>query len=443
MRIGTIGLCDPGYSEELAAAQHRAAVTRLTQMVPDLVDVGLQPDETLAPAAVATLVQQHAQNPFDALILVQVAWSRPAVVLQVIRAFPLLPMVVYSPGSPIADGVIRSIAPAAGATATLHILRRHGIKFKYVWSAPGTAIRDSDCMPFLRAARAVRMLRGTKLGMIGFGDMRLQATGFDVQEIHETFGVEIESRDMLELQTGMKNLSADAIAQAQQQLTSGWLFEGQPPSPAAMAKVVALFTVLDRWATERGYLGMSIKCPTGVSAHMGITPCLAGCLLARRIHYVCENDVPGLLGQVILGLLSDQMSTYWEFYEVFEDAILFGCCGFSPESFLREPLRVRSYEGFLTGMACCSRVRNGAYTLSRLGKNVDGGYVMTCHEGETVDPPAWREDCLGSPQHPSVRFVPEMPVAEFMRGALAQHVAVVPGRWAEELREFKLMTGIR
>ena len=93
-------------------------------------------------------------------------------------------------------------------------------------------------------------------------------------------------------------------------------------------------------------------------------------------------------------------------------------------------------------MACCSRVKNGPYTLARLGKNTGGNYVMTCHEGEASDPPAWREDCLGSPQHPSVRFTPDVPVAEFMREALAQHVAVVPGRWAEVLREFKTMTGI-
>ena len=203
-----------------------------------------------------------------------------------------------------------------------------------------------------------------------------------------------------------------------------------------------MYIVLDQWARERGYIGLSIKCPTGVAARMGITPCLAGCLLARNYHYVCENDVPGLLGQVILGLLSDQMSTYWEFYELFEDSILFGCCGFCPECFLREPFKVRLFEGFLTGMACCSKVRGGPYTIARLGKQADGRYVMTCAEGETTDPPAWCEDCLDEPQHPSVRFIPGQPVAELARATLSQHVAVVPGRWGEALGEFKALAGI-
>ena len=442
MRIATIGLCDPGYSEALAATQHAASVALLKQAVAQVVDVGLQPDEGRALQAVASLVKQHAEQAFDALFLVQAAWARPAVLLQIVRAFPTLPMVLYSPGSPLAAGVIRSLAPAAGAGAALHVLRRHGIKFKHVWSAPGMAIEASAFMPFLRAARAVRKLRGTKLGMLGFGDMRLQATGFDVQEVHETFGVEVESRDLLELQKDMEALSRNDVARKLKQLTAAWIFESKSLKPEALAKVIAMFMVLDRWAGERGYIGLSIKCPTGVAAQMGVTPCLVGCLLARKYHYVCENDVPGLLGQVILGLLSDQMSAYWEFYEIFSDSILFGCCGFCPECFLREPLRVRTFEGFLTGMACCSHINNGAYTIARLGKNPDGRYIMTCAEGEAGDPPPWCEDCLGAPQHPSVRFTPEGPVAEFMADVLAQHVAVVPGRWAEALREFKAIAGI-
>ncbi len=442
MRIAAIGLCDPGYAEALAASQHAAAVALLKSAAGDVVDAGLQPDEGRAQPAVAALGQQHAAQAFDALFLIQAAWARPAVLLQVVRSFPNLPLVLYSPGSPLAAGVIRSLAPAAGAGAALHVLRRHRLKFKHVWSAPGAAIDASAFMPFLRAARAVRKLRGTKLGMIGFGDMRLQATGFDVQEVHETFGVEVEFRDLLELQQAMDALRPDDLARSVKQLTAGWIFEGKKPKPEALAKVIAMELVLQRWAAERGYIGLSVKCPTGVAAQMGITPCLAGCLLARKYHYVCENDGPGLLGQVILGLLSDQMSAYWEFYEILTDAILFGCCGFSPECFLSEPLRVRTFEGFLTGLACCSRIKAGAYTLARLGKNPDGRYVLPGVEGEAGAPPPWCEDCLGEPQHPSVRFTPDAPVAEFMAGVLAQHVAVVPGRWGAELREFKAIAGI-
>ena len=130
MRIATIGLCDPGYAVALATSQYQSAVTQLRRSVPDLVDAGLQSDESLSGKAITSLCRQHAEQPFAALVLVQAAWSRPDVLLQVLRAFPRLPLLLYAPGSPIIDGVIRSTAPAAGVGSTLPVLRRHGAAYK-------------------------------------------------------------------------------------------------------------------------------------------------------------------------------------------------------------------------------------------------------------------------------------------------------------------------
>ncbi|MHB9037160.1 MAG: hypothetical protein ACYC64_10855 [Armatimonadota bacterium] len=442
MRIAAIGLCDPGYSEELAASQHRSVVAQLRQLVTDVTDVGLQSDERTSSEAVSSLLKSNAQGRFDALVLVQAAWSRPDVLLQIVRAFPQLPMVLYAPGSPMVDGVIRSSAPAAGAGSTIHILRRHGIHFKHVWSEPGTLADPNDFLPFLRACQARTGLRGTRLGTVGFGDMRLHATGFDVQELHETFGVEVESIDMLELWQGMMGLDSGDVDRQIAQLTSDWRYTGDRPSSQTLWKIVSAYMVLDRMATERGYVGLSIKCPTGVTAAMEFTPCMVGSLLAKKYHYVCENDIPGLLCQVILGLLSDQMSTYWELYEILKDSILFGCCGFCPVDFLDEPVRVRTYEGFLTGVGCCSRVKNGIYTVARLGKDMSGQYLLHATEGRADKPPAWYEDACGTTQHPSVAFSPDVPLNEFLDRLMAQHVAVVPGRWCEELREFAALTNV-
>jgi L-fucose isomerase-like protein len=350
-------------------------------------------------------------------------------------------MLLYSPGGEIIQGVIRSTAPAAGAGASLHILHRHGIPCKYVWSAPGKSIAPESYLPFLRAARAVRRLRGMKLGMVGFGDMRLQSTGFDVQEIHESFGVEVESLDMLELEKGMQSLTADEVARQTEALTAGWVFDGKPPREG-LQKVVAAYLYLDRLATERGYAGVSIKCPTGVAQTMGMTPCLVGCLLARTRHYVCENDIPGLLTQVMLGAISDQPSTYLELYEILDDGLLLGCCGFCPEALLAEPLKVRTFESFFAGMACCSRIKMGPYTVARLGKARDGRFIAQCADGAATEPPAWCEEALGPPQHPSVKFRPDQPLAEFLQGILAQHLAVVPGHWAKAFGEFARLAGI-
>ena len=443
MRAGAIGVGHPGYVEELAQQRHREAVAQVSRTVPDLVDVGLHCDESLGSAAVDRLVKEHADKPFDALFLTQVSWAPPAIVLQLVRALPQLPMILYSPGGKIEKEVIHSIAPAAGAGSTLPVLRSHGIKFKYVWSEPDRPIEEATFLPFLRAAAAVRRLRGAKLGMVGFGDMRLQTSAFNVQELHRTFGVEVESVDMLELQKAMNALGEQSVLEQAEKLTAGWKYhDDRTPSPASWIKVIGAYLVLDRWASERGWVGVSIKCPTGVAAHMGFTPCMVGCLLARKYHFVCENDIPGLLTQVILGLLSGATSTYWELYEILKDGILMGCCGFCPESLLDEPMKVRVIEEFFSGLGCCARVKQGPYTLGRIGRDCQGKFLFHRTEGEAIQPPAWFEVPVGMPQHPSVNFLPDVPNEILLQSLLAQHFGVVPGRWKGYVNEFANLLGI-
>jgi len=442
MRIAAIGLCDPGYSEELAQMQHEKAILELQKTFSEIFDLGLQADEFKSSEAVKKLAISHAENPIDAIFLVQVAWSRPAVLLQVVRQFKQIPMVIYSPGSPIENGIIRSIAPAAGATATLHILRRHGIKYKYVYSEPAKPIAEEDFLPFVKAASVLQKLKGTKIGMISFNDMRLQNMGFDVQEVHERFGIEIEAIDMLEIEQKMTLLEVSKVDELKTELTKKWNFQGKEPG-TAFDKVTRFYLVVQKIIEDNNYKAFSIRCPTGVGNLMGITPCLIGCLLGRKLHFVCENDVPGMITQMILGGLSNQITTYWEYYELYPEKILFGCCGFSPECFLNEPLKVRTLEGFITGMGCCSTVNTGHYTIARIGKDLDGKYCINLTDGEASKPPVWYEDCLGLPQHPSVFFEPNGGVRNFVEKATAQHVAVTPGKWTKELQEFAYLADIK
>jgi hypothetical protein len=59
------------------------------------------------------------------------------------------------------------------------------------------------------------------------------------------------------------------------------------------------------------------------------------------------------------------------------------------------------------------------------------------------DSPDWYEDCAGLPKHPSVNYLPKLPVKTILDVVTAQHVAVTPGNWTRELDEFAKMTGLK
>ena len=68
-----------------------------------------------------------------------------------------------------------------------------------------------------------------------------------------------------------------------------------------MEKVIAAYLVLDRWAAERGWVGVSIKCPTGVAAHMGFTPVHGGLPARAKVSLRLRERHPRLADPSHLG----------------------------------------------------------------------------------------------------------------------------------------------
>jgi L-fucose isomerase-like protein len=97
----------------------------------------------------------------------------------------------------------------------------------------------------------------------------------------------------------------------------------------------------------------------------------------------------------------------------------------------------------MTGMACCSAVKTGEYTIARVGKEIDGQYNMYFTKGQADKPPQWYEDAAGLPGHPSVLYNPDLPVNRILEVVTAQHVAVTPGNWLQELEEFAKIAGFK
>ncbi len=172
---------------------------------------------------------------------------------------------------------------------------------------------------------------------------------------------------------------------------------------------------------------------------MGCTACMAQSMLGDRTHFVCENDVPGMITQTMLGLLSGQPSTFMEIYEYFPDRILVGVCGFVPTSFIEDgKVRVRGHTwgGSSGGLVNTAQVRPGRVTLARLSPRGDP-YRMHLVVGEALRPRAWEE--MGwappAPRFPSMEIVPETAVEDFAHKALAQHYAVVYGDHRRRLED--------
>jgi L-fucose isomerase-like protein len=212
-------------------------------------------------------------------------------------------------------------------------------------------------------------------------------------------------------------------------------------------RVARLTLALGDKIDERGYVAMSTKCVYGVTKYMGCTACMAQSMLGDTAHVVCENDVPGMVTQTMLGLLTGQSTTFMEVYEYFPDRLLVGVCGFVPTSFIEDgKVRVRGHTwgGSSGGLVNTGQVKTGRVTLARLSPRGEP-YRMHIMTGEAVRPRPWEE--LGwappAPYFPSMEITPDGGVEEFAQNALAQHYAVVYGDHRERLTDLCHLLGIR
>jgi len=297
---------------------------------------------------------------------------------------------------------------------------------------------------FGRAARAARMLRGTRLGMVGFNDMGLFTTDFSTVKLRDRIGPEVESVDMLQVERRMQALAPKAVEEETRRVTARWEYPLGKPSPEMVDRVMRLYMATVELCREKGFQGFSYKCVDGVDSVMGLTHAVPASLVASAGYaYVDENDVGNLVAELMLKYVSGQQVMFLEHYDHHPEWILLGEDGYVPDQFIDGNPRIKVVTSVaLGGMAHCSRLKRGRMTLACLAEDNDG-YRMHIVTGEGRTPPRWVEMGVPLPSWPSVTFYPDVPVRRILDHVQSQHFAMTYGHHVEELKHLCRLLGIR
>jgi L-fucose isomerase-like protein len=433
-RVGFTPFGFYGYPKDVLAARAHETAEAVRGLGVEVIEAQLLTGFDDVPLALA----QFARKELDAIIACVVAWTETPVIVGLLRDYLHLPILLWGLGGYTVDGRLVSPAAQAGTAAVRDTLVSLGARFLYVYDYPDSPMRLDRVRDFCAAARAVRTLAHARMGMMGYADMGLYSLMFDGLELRTRLGIEVESYDMLEIEQGMARLTADRVDRTVGEWKHEWTFEQSVPD-AMLERVARLTLALGDKIDERGYLAVSTKCVYGVTKYMGCTACMAQSILGDRTHFVCENDVPGMITQTMLGLLSGQSTTFMEIYEYFPDRILAGVCGFVPTSFIEDgKVRVRGHTwgGSSGGLVNTAQVKSGRVTLARLSPR-GHPYRMHLVTGNAVRPRPWEE--LGwappAPNFPSMEILPDGGMEDFASKTLAQHFAVVYGDHRRRLED--------
>ena len=422
----------------------RAITARAEKQLADAGITLVRTDPVVSLGQEERAIRELRAAPWDFLIANVVNWIDPRAATRILYEFRDQPIVLYSLGGFTQGDTLISPAAGAGSTALRFPLERWGVKFKYLFNAPDTDMDVAGIVKFGRAARTMKKLRTARVGILGFNDMGLYTTGFNVTSLRGRVGVEVESFDMLQLERKMNSLEEATVAAEVARITADWEYPLGKPTDAAISRAIRMYLATAEICREKHFSALSYKCVEGIPAFMNAVHSVPSALLASNdIPYVDEDDVGNLVAELMLKWISDGTPTFLEHYEHHPEWILLAVDGFIPAQLVVGKPQVKPISTvLLDGLVFCSKMQTGRMTLACLSED-DQGYRMHIVTGEGRTPPQWVEMGVPLPSWPSVKFYPDAKVRSILDHVQSQHFAAIFGDYADELQDLCYLLGIK
>jgi L-fucose isomerase-like protein len=372
-----------------------------------------------------------AGQEFDLLVICIAGWIPSHAVIGVIDAFRHKPMLLWGLTGWIDGDRFVTTADQAGTTALRKPMQDLGYRFKYVVNRYGMPPNTDEILQFAKAARAASMLRGARIGQMGYRDMRLYGTMFDGVSLRATIGPEVEFFEMLEMVQAIEALPQADVAEWVAKVTGRWQFV-KPPAEGTVERAVRLYLAIKQKVAERGYEAISLIDVDGVKKLMHFAPAGVFMLLheEENICTIPENDSLGSVTQLMTRYLTGQVGAYLEFYEFLEDGMLMGVPDYVPTEIVDGPVTVMptAFGDFGEGLLNVSKVKTGKITLARL-TSTGSRYQLHLATGDARTPRKWEEAgwTPPAPQLPSLEVKLDGSVDDFLQKVGGQHYIISYG----------------
>jgi hypothetical protein len=386
------------------------------------------------------------KDDFDLLIICLAGWIPSHAVISITSEFKSKPIILWGLAGDIIDGRLVTAAPQAGTTALRKVFADLGYKFKYVYNIIGKPSPLDKIKDFAIASAAVRTVGSTKVGMIGYRDMKLYNTLYEGLSLKEKIGTEIEFFEMLEMQhLSEKNVDNDLLPLLDK-IKKEWNFE-KPADDNFLKKGISYYVAVKKIAEENKLDAISIKDVDGMKKILGFPPAMIFMLLSdeMKLCTIPENDAMGAVTQLIVKHITGQCAAYLEFYEFFEKSVLLGVPDYVPAEVVNGRVKVTpaAFGNISGGLLNISTLKTGKLTLVRLSNTADQYTMHICTgEGKLK---SWEEAGWDypAPQLPSLEIFLDSPVEDFAQKISGQHYIIAYGDHLQALSDFCFIKDFR
>ena len=381
----------------------------------------------------------------DLFILKFVSWHITINAMYVLKNFRDVPLLIWGIGGTYDDtGKLHAPAAGAGITGFIPVAKEMGFKYKTIMEKPGAPHEYKKVADYIYAVSCAKTIKAARIGLIGYADMGLYTCAYDKTALFKKIGIDIENYDGYIIADLMNAIPKDRVKETMEWIRSTTKAQNTI-ADEPLERVTRLYLAMKDKADGRQLDAISVKCVDGITK-LGFNPCLAQSLLADKdLSVICECDAYGLVTSIILSTVTGCTSAFVEHYEVFDNSVLVGVCGFIPRDFIDGDFEIKSANlgEYNTGISNVSRLKTGEVTYGRF-YNDNGKFKMFLSHAMTKPNPKWTE--LGweepTPDFPAALLEPEMPVDEYLDKVPGQHIIMVYGDYVEQVKSVCELLGI-
>lgn len=391
-------------------------------------------------------IKDLKKDGFDFLIICIAGWIPSHAVIAITEEFKCKPMILWGLAGDIENGRVVTPAPQAGTTALRKVFDDLGYKFKYIYNIIGKPSPLDKIKSFALAATTAKSIESTKVGMMGFRDMKLYNTLYEGLSLKAEIGTEVEFFEMLEMLRLSEQVEKNEIQKILEKIKKEWDFE-KPVDEDFLKKGIAYYLAIKKIAGENKFDAISLKDVDGMKKILSFPPAMIFMLLSdeMKLCTIPENDAMGAVTQLIVKSITGQCAAYLEFYEFFEKSVLLGVPDFVPAEVVQGNVKVMpaAFGNISGGLLNISTLKTGKLTMVRLS-NTGAQYTMhiCTGEGKLL---SWEEAGWDypAPQLPSLEVFLYTPVEDFAQKVSGQHYIIAYGDHSQVLYDFCYLKNIK
>jgi len=399
---------------------------------------GVQTVATDTQSAV-TLCRKARGEDYDGYLLFLSAWVECRVVMSALIELEGLPVMLWGATMIEVDGKNVNTGSYVSAAMLSGVVKRLELPCKCLIGScqdPGTI---SEIQTFGKVAAAIKQLKYSTVGLIGYTSMGIYTGTFDHLLMRYHIGPEIDHMDAYTLINKAKKYGVEAISNAEKELNAVSCLDENTDKDAIL-RTLALYLAMKDICSEYKWNAINVKCQYELSKEYKTVPCVAISLLADEgIVTSCEGDMLITVSMMLLHYLTGQTVTYGDAINHYSDrnTVKFSACGFMPFSMGEGQRVVRNFlehPGF-SGIQTSFVMRPERVTFLRLVEDI-GSYHLVYGTGQGL-PTGLRDGCM-----PALDVRLDGKLEDFVDAYAGQHYAICYGDCSAELELFARLKGI-